>query len=149
MITMRLALRGSMIDKKALLRILILTILFTSAGTFILWDYSRVDRDFSELKALLQDTRYRAIGNDKAFVVKFSGQEVVVSDKNTGLLIKALTVPTLAEVNYDIACFEKSRECKNLSRARVVGKSHNNTIYPLHMDKEQNIMLDRKTEFNL
>lgn len=86
---------------KALLRILILTILFTSAGTFVLWDYSRVDRDFSALKALLQDTRYRAIGNNKTFVVKFSGQEVTVSDKNTDLVIKTLNVPTLDGVNYN------------------------------------------------
>ena len=87
--------------QKALLRILILAILFTSIGTFVLWDYVRVDRDFSKLKALLQDTRYRAIGNDRPFVVKFSDEEVVVSDKNTGLVIKALIVPTLDEVNYD------------------------------------------------
>ena len=87
--------------QKALLRILILTILFTSIGTFVLWDYVRVDRDFSKLKALLQDTRYRAIGNDKTFVVRFSGEEVVVSDKNKGSVIKALTIPTLDEVNYD------------------------------------------------
>ena len=87
--------------QKALLRILILAILFTSIGTFVLWDYVRVDRDFSKLKALLQDTRYRAIGNDKTFVVKFSGKKVVVSDKNTGLVIKALIVPTLEKVNYD------------------------------------------------
>ena len=86
---------------KVLARILILAILFTSTGTLVLWDYYRVDRDFSALKALLQDTRYRAIGNDKTFIVRFSGKEVVVSDKNTGLLIKALTVPTLAEVNYN------------------------------------------------
>ena len=38
--------------QKALVRILILTVLFTSAGTFVLWDYHRVDRDFSALKAL-------------------------------------------------------------------------------------------------
>jgi len=58
-------------------------------------DYYRVDRDFSVLKALLQDTRYRAIGNDKTFVARFSGKEVVITDKNTGLIIKALMVPTL------------------------------------------------------
>jgi len=39
--------------QKALLRILMLAILFTSAGAFVLWDYLRVDRDFSALKALL------------------------------------------------------------------------------------------------
>ncbi len=38
--------------QSALVRILILTILFTSAGAFILWDYHRVDRDFSALKTL-------------------------------------------------------------------------------------------------
>ena len=86
---------------KALARILILTILLSGAGTCVLWDYYRVNRDFSELKALLQDTRYRAIGNDKTFVVQFSGKEVVISDKNTGLVIKALIVPTLKKVNYD------------------------------------------------
>lgn len=86
---------------KALLRIIILAILFTSTGTFVLWDYYRVDRDFSRLKALLQDTRYRAIGNDKTFVARFSGKEVVISDKNTGLVIKTLDVPTLDEVNYN------------------------------------------------
>ena len=86
---------------KALLRILILAILFTSAGTFVLWDYYRVDRDFSALKALLQDTRYRAIGNNRPFAVRFSGKEVTVSDKNTGLVIKTLIVPTLYQVNYN------------------------------------------------
>lgn len=78
-----------------------MAILLTSAGTFVLWDYIRVDRDFSALKALLQDTRYRAIGNDRSFVARFSGKEVVVSDKNTGLVIKTLNVPTLDEVNYN------------------------------------------------
>ncbi len=88
-------------SQKALLRILILTLLFTGMGTFVLWDYYRVNRDFSALKALLHDTRYRAIGNDKTFVVQFSGQEVVISDKNTGSISKALIVPTLEMVNYD------------------------------------------------
>jgi len=41
---------------KALLRIIILTLLLTSAGTFVLLDYYRVDRDFAALKALLTDT---------------------------------------------------------------------------------------------
>ena len=78
-----------------------MAILFTSAGSFVVWDYHRVDRDFSALKTLLQDTRRRAIGNDRPFVVKFSGEEVVVSDKDTGLVIKTLNIPTLHQVNYD------------------------------------------------
>lgn len=87
--------------QKAFLRILILTILFTGIGTFVLWDYYRVDRDFSKLKALLQDTRYRAIGNDSPFVVKFSGKEAAISARNTGSIIKTLIIPTLDEVNYN------------------------------------------------
>ena len=87
--------------QKAVLRILVLVLLFTALGTLVLWDYYRVDRDFSKLKALLSDTRYRAIGNDKTFIVRFSGKEVVVSDKNTGLVIKALDIPTLEKVNYN------------------------------------------------
>ena len=104
---------------KVLARILILAILFTSIGTFVLWDYYRVDRDFSALKALLQDSRYRAIGNDKTFVVKFSGKEVVISDKNTGLVIKTMDVPTLAEVNYDT----------NLGNDMIVFTGHGTSKY--------------------
>ena len=86
---------------KALARILIMAILFTSAGTFVLWDYYRVATDFSALKALLSDTRYRAIGNDKTFVVRFVGKEVIITDKTTGKVIKSLRVRTLDEVNYN------------------------------------------------
>ena len=81
--------------QRAFLRILVLALIFTALGTFVLWDHYRVNRDFSELKALLQDTRYRAIDNDKTFVVQFSGEEAVVSDRNTSLVIKTLNVPTL------------------------------------------------------
>ena len=96
-----MAQRGSLIDKKALLRILALTILFAGIGTFVLWDYYRVERDFHELKALLQDTRYRAISKNKTLVVRFSGKEVVVTDRKTEKVTKTLDVPTLNEVNYD------------------------------------------------
>ena len=78
-----------------------MAILFTSAGTFVLWDYYRVDRDFSTLKALLSDTRYRAIGKDKTFIVRFSGKKVIITDKTTGKVIKSLSIPTLDEVNYN------------------------------------------------
>ena len=86
---------------KALARILIMAILFSGAGTFALWDYWRVDRDFSALKALLQDTRYRAIGKDKTLVARFVGKKVIITDKTTGKVIKSLSIPTLDEVNYN------------------------------------------------
>lgn len=98
---MQLALRGLLIDKKALLRILVLTLLFTGAGLFVLWDYCRVDGDFSELKTLLQDTRYRAITKNRTLVARFAGKEVVVTDRKTGEVISGLNIPTLAEVNYN------------------------------------------------
>ena len=86
---------------KALLRILILTILFTGAGLFVLWDYYRVDKDFSALKALLQDTRYRAISKDKTLIARFVGREITITDRKTGEVISGLNIPTLHQVNYD------------------------------------------------
>lgn len=85
----------------ALLRVLILTILFTSAGTFVLWDYYRVDGDFSALKALLQETRRRAIGKNKILVARFVGKQVIITDRKTGKVISRLNIPTLDEVNYN------------------------------------------------
>jgi hypothetical protein len=78
---MRLAPRGLLINKKALLRIFALTVLFTGAGLFVFWDYYRVDRDFSELKALLQDTRYRAINKNMTLVVRVVGGEITIMDR--------------------------------------------------------------------
>ena len=87
--------------QKALLQIFILAILFTSAGTFVLWDYYRVDRDFSKLKALLQDTRYRAIAKNELSAARFIGKQVVITGGEPGKVIKTLNIPTLDEVNYD------------------------------------------------
>jgi len=86
---------------KALLRIFILTILFTGAGLFVFWDYYRVDGDFLELKALLQDARYRAITKNKTLVARFVGKDITITDKKTGKVTGSLNVPTLHQVNYD------------------------------------------------
>jgi hypothetical protein len=96
-----MGLRDVVIDRKALLRISILTILFAGMGGFVLWGYARVEGDFTRVKTLLQDTRYRAMSKDKMLVVRFSGKEVTVMDGKTGMVLSALTVPTLNEVNYD------------------------------------------------
>ncbi len=87
--------------QKALLRILILTILFTGIGTFVLWDHSRVDRDLSALKALLRETRYRAISKNKTLIARFIGREITITDRKTGEVISNSTIPTLHQVNYD------------------------------------------------
>ncbi len=89
------------VSQRALLRILILTILCTGIGTFVLWDHSRVDRDFLALKALLRETRYRAISKNKTLVARFVGGEITITDRKTGEVISGLNIPTLAEVNYN------------------------------------------------
>ena len=70
-------------------------------GCFVVWDYSRVNVDFRQLKALLTETRYHAAGQDKTLVARFIGDSVSITDKDTGTVINALTVPTLDQVNYD------------------------------------------------
>lgn len=50
---------------KALLRIGILTILFTNVGVFVFWDDSRAERDFTQLKTLLQNTRYQGVSGNQ------------------------------------------------------------------------------------
>ena len=42
------------ITASPVLRVIILSLLLSSIGYLILWDYSRVDRDFRQLKALLR-----------------------------------------------------------------------------------------------
>ena len=98
---MRLALPKSLMAKKALLRILILTILFTGIGVLVLWDYYRVERDFSELKTLLSDTRHRAMSKNKTLVTRFVAKQVTITDTETGKVMSSLTIPTLHQVNYD------------------------------------------------
>jgi len=64
-------------------------------------DYYRVNGDFSGLKVLLRDTRYRAIDKNEVLAVRFVGKKAVVSDRKTGKIVKTLDIPTLDEVNYD------------------------------------------------
>jgi len=96
-----LALRDKLADKKALLRIGILTVLFIAVGSLVFCDYARIVMDFTNLKTLLKDTRYRAVTADKMLVVRFYGNEVTVTDGKTDAILTVLTVPTLHEVNYD------------------------------------------------
>lgn len=89
------------IDRKAVFRIAILIVVFTAIRGFVLWDHAKVARDFTQLETLLKDTRYRAITTDKTLVVRFSGNDVTVSDEKTNAIIGLLTIPTLHQVNYD------------------------------------------------
>jgi hypothetical protein len=89
------------ITNSPFLRIDLLSLLFSCMGCFVVWDYFRVNRDFRKLKALLTDTRCQTAGRDKILVARFISDSVSITDKDTGAVIKALTVPTLDQVNYD------------------------------------------------
>ena len=77
------------ITASPVLRVIILSLLLSSIGYLILWDYSRVDRDFRQLKALLADVRREAIGQEKILACRFSGKAISIVDGNTTMVIKA------------------------------------------------------------
>jgi len=79
--------------QRALVRIVILAVVFSLIGMFVLWDHGRVDRDFSGLKALLRDARHRAIRKNEVLTVQFNDKKAVVTDRKTGKVINALYVP--------------------------------------------------------
>ena len=87
--------------RKTLVRIIILTVVFVAVGGFLLWDHYGITRDFSGLKTLLRDTRYRAISKNEILAFRFINKKAVVTDRKTGKVVKTLDVLTLNEVNYD------------------------------------------------
>lgn len=98
---MRMGLLWKPIAKRSFLRVALLSAVLSSMGCFVLWDYSRVDRDFRQLKALLTDVRRQTAGQDKTLVARFTGKTVSITGLENGMVIKALTVPTLDQVNYN------------------------------------------------
>lgn len=82
-------------------RVLFLSLLFVFAGSFVLWDYYRVIRDFSDLKSALTSTRLEAIEKDKILIVKFIGKDITITDDKTGATLGTLHLRTLHSVNYD------------------------------------------------
>ena len=89
------------ITNSPFLRVALLSAVLSGVGCFIVWDYSRVNRDFRQLKALLTDVRCQTAGKDKILVARFIDDSVSITDKDTGTVIKTLKVPTLDQVNYD------------------------------------------------
>ena len=83
------------------LRVLFLSLLFVSAGSFVLWDHYRVIRDFSKLKSFLTGTRIEAIEKNKILIVKFIGKDITITDNKTGVALSSFHLPTLHSVNYD------------------------------------------------
>jgi len=87
--------------QRALVRIVILAVVLSGVGMFVLWDYGRITRNFSGLKALLRDTRQRAIRKNEVLTVRFNDKKAVVTDRKTGEIVNAFYVSSLNEVNYD------------------------------------------------
>ncbi len=83
------------------LRVLFLSLLFVSAGSFVLWDHYRVMRDFSNLKSFLTGTRIEAIEKNKILIIKFIGKDITITDDKTGVALTTFHLPTLHSVNYD------------------------------------------------
>ena len=83
------------------LRVALLSAVLSGMGCFVAWDHSRVNRDFRQLKALLTDARCQTADRDKVLVAKFIGDSVSIEDKDMGMVIKTLDVPTLDQVNYN------------------------------------------------
>ena len=90
------------IASSPVIRVALLSALLSGMGCFIVWDYNRVDRDFRKLKALLTDVRCQTSGRDKTLSARFVDKTVSITDNDTGMVINALTVPTLHQVNYTI-----------------------------------------------
>ncbi len=74
--------------------------IISAFGSIVLWDYHRLNRDFSALKHLLSRTRNGAIIDENVFTAKFNVKDVVISN-GSGVVIKTLNVPTLSLINYD------------------------------------------------
>lgn len=89
------------ITNSPFLRVALLSAVLSGMGCFVVWDYYRVNRDFCQLKALLTDARCQTASRDKVLVVRFNGNTVSITEKDTATVIKTLEVPTLNQVNYD------------------------------------------------
>ena len=89
------------ITRISVVRVALLSAVLSGVGCFVVWDYSRVNVDFRQLKALLTDVRYQTAGRDKTLVARFADKAVSITNNDTGVVIDTLTVPTLNQVNYD------------------------------------------------
>ena len=82
-------------------RMLLLTLAIVSSAMPIQWDRHRLHTDFDNTMSLLRFVWIDAGVNDRQLIVRFDGKRVVVVNRNTGIGMSALKIPTLHEVNYD------------------------------------------------
>jgi len=81
-------------------RVFLLTFLIVSTGILVIKDYSRLTKDFSNLKSFLTKIRSKAIQNDIILITQFKGKDVIVKDEK-GAVLDILHVATLYKVKYD------------------------------------------------
>ena len=86
---------------KRVFRVALFSAILSGIAIFIMWDHSRVNMDFQELKALLAAVRSQAVRRHKVLVAWFTGKTLSITDHGTGAVIKTLGFPTLNQVNYD------------------------------------------------
>lgn len=67
----------------------------------VFFDHQKVERDFRNTKAFLNNARLETLEKGRALIVKFNEKEIRVSDYTTGKAVRSMKCPTLHEVNYD------------------------------------------------
>jgi hypothetical protein len=87
-------------------RIIILSIIFNSIGCLPLFDYHRVNKDFTELKDFLNEVRYSTIYDGKSYLVRFEDKQVDLYTFDDEF-IRSLPVTTLNQVNYNTTLGDK------------------------------------------
>jgi hypothetical protein len=80
-------------------RIAILSLLFISIPSFIIFDHHRVQQDFFALKSFLNQARYSAIYDKERFIVRFQDRQAVMVN-SAGNPVSSIKIPTLSQVNY-------------------------------------------------
>ncbi len=82
-------------------RVIVVSAVLYCIFSLVLWDKSRLDREFSETMNLLRQTRFTAIVENRVLITKFRNKNIIVSDGKTGHILNNYRISTLANVNYD------------------------------------------------
>lgn len=88
---------GSSINFKT---IIILSLIFSAMVCFFIYDYHRVQQDFSSLISFLNKVRYSAIYDKKQLIIRFQGHRAVMLN-SAEKPISSVVIPTLFQVNYN------------------------------------------------
>ena len=109
----------SMVNSK---RVTALILIIVFAGSFVLWDQYRVNRDFDALRSLLIKTRNEALQNEITFTTKLSGIDVKILRGISGNVINALHVGQSVAVGvYHGNVTSLNPPCFNFIRTPVAG----------------------------